>query len=194
MADDSSYQLAHIKQSRVPSLITSGAICLSAAYIAFTLRLVSRRLAHVRFEADDWCMVLGLVSCHLNTGFESMDIAYHSYNLPDIYQCLHHQHLCPYPLRSWSPCSAYRETYRIHKGIHSISSLYSRSTKADYFGPLKASCCDTNSLQPSSGSNQKLHSTPLSAAFPWAAFSHCSVVCRRLRPIIQHRAVAGRSI
>ena len=67
MADDASYQLAHIKESRVPSLITSGVICLSAAYVAVTLRCISRRLAHARFGADDWCMVLGLVGCHHDT-------------------------------------------------------------------------------------------------------------------------------
>lgn len=125
MADEISYQLAHINQSRVPSLITSGAICLSAAYIAVVLRLISRRLVHARFEADDWCIVLGLVCCHYDTGIECLDIANHSHKLLDIHQCVHHQYFCAHSLWSWSPCSPYREAYRIYKGVYSIGSLYS---------------------------------------------------------------------
>lgn len=62
MTNDVAYQLAHREETRVPSLILSGAICLAAAYMAVVLRLISRRLVRSPLAADDWCMVLGLVS------------------------------------------------------------------------------------------------------------------------------------
>ena len=56
------YQIAHENQTRVPALVASGAICLSAAYASVILRFTSRRLSRTAIKADDWAIVLGLVS------------------------------------------------------------------------------------------------------------------------------------
>lgn len=61
----SDYQLLHIKDSRVPNLVISMAMCLPAAYIAVVLRFVSRRVGTVPLKADDWWLVVGLVSRRL---------------------------------------------------------------------------------------------------------------------------------
>ena len=58
----SDYQLLHIHDSRVPAIIVSMAVCLSAAYIAISLRFLSRRVGKVPLKADDWWLVIGLVS------------------------------------------------------------------------------------------------------------------------------------
>lgn len=56
------YELAHASDNRGPSLITAYAICLSLAYLAVILRLISRRKSRNAFLADDWMVVAGLVS------------------------------------------------------------------------------------------------------------------------------------
>lgn len=65
MSANIEYQLAHENQTRVPALIASGAICLSAAYVFVILRFISRRLSRTPIKADDWAIVLGLVSTPL---------------------------------------------------------------------------------------------------------------------------------
>ena len=60
----SDYQLLHIHDSRVPEIIVSMAVCLPAAYIAISLRFLSRRIGKVPLKADDWWLVVGLVSRH----------------------------------------------------------------------------------------------------------------------------------
>ena len=60
------YQLRHIHDSRVPEIVASLAVCLPAAYIAVVLRFASRRIGKIPLKADDWWLVVGLVSRHLN--------------------------------------------------------------------------------------------------------------------------------
>ena len=60
----SDYQLLHIHDSRVPELVVSMALCLPAAYLAICLRFLSRRVGKVPSKADDWWLVVGLVSRH----------------------------------------------------------------------------------------------------------------------------------
>ena len=62
MAGGPEYQLAHIQESRVTQIFTSGIICLVAAHIAVILRFSSRRIGKVPIEGDDWSILFGLVS------------------------------------------------------------------------------------------------------------------------------------
>lgn len=50
----------HINDNRQPYIIAASAICLSAAYIAVTLRFLARRLARNSLEADDYTVLLAL--------------------------------------------------------------------------------------------------------------------------------------
>ena len=64
----SDYQRLHIHDSRIPEIVVSLALCLSAAYVAVVLRFISRRIAKIAWKADDWWLVVGLVSRHLRFG------------------------------------------------------------------------------------------------------------------------------
>ena len=55
------YQEMHISDNAAPSIIAANAICYSIACIAIALRFLSRRVAHIKYEADDWLVVAGLV-------------------------------------------------------------------------------------------------------------------------------------
>lgn len=55
------YQLEHINDSRIPSIRIAAAFCLSAAYIAVFLRVLSRQLGNIKLGSDDWCIILALV-------------------------------------------------------------------------------------------------------------------------------------
>ena len=54
------YQEQNIGENKKPDLIVASAICLSAAYIAVALRLLSRRRARTSLEADDYTVILAL--------------------------------------------------------------------------------------------------------------------------------------
>ena len=56
------YQLEHQYQNRAADIIKANTIMLAAAYVALALRFVSRRLMRATLAADDWMIVLGLVS------------------------------------------------------------------------------------------------------------------------------------
>lgn len=56
------YQKEHIHDNRVPSLVASNVVCFGIACIAVFLRFISRKVAKVKYEADDWFIVAGLVS------------------------------------------------------------------------------------------------------------------------------------
>ena len=62
----SDYQLLNIHDSRVPEIVVPLAVCLPAAYISVVLRFVSRRIGKIPWRADDWWLVVGLVSRHLH--------------------------------------------------------------------------------------------------------------------------------
>ena len=59
------YQLVHQNENRGADIIAANTIMLVAAYIAIGLRFMSRRLMHATLGADDWMMVVGLVSPEL---------------------------------------------------------------------------------------------------------------------------------
>ena len=55
-------QLKRQHENKDADIIASLTIMLTVAYVAVALRLTSRRLMHTTLGADDWMMVLGLVS------------------------------------------------------------------------------------------------------------------------------------
>ena len=55
------YEYQHISDDARPQLIVSHVICFTLAAIAVSLRFISRRLAKIKYEADDWLIVNALV-------------------------------------------------------------------------------------------------------------------------------------
>lgn len=54
-------QKMHVSDTMVPNIIAANAICFTIACIAVILRFLARRMARVRYEADDWLIVVALV-------------------------------------------------------------------------------------------------------------------------------------
>lgn len=60
---ETQYQLAHIHDNRSGEIITAGAICLSVAFAAVILRLISRRFSRAgSMQLDDYMIISALVS------------------------------------------------------------------------------------------------------------------------------------
>lgn len=57
-------QEMHISDDRGPNIIAANAICFTIACVAVVLRFLARRRAMVRYEADDWLILAGLVRAH----------------------------------------------------------------------------------------------------------------------------------
>lgn len=55
------YQMEHIHDSEVPSMVAANVASMVLAVIAVALRFLSRRVAKVKYEWDDWLAVAGLV-------------------------------------------------------------------------------------------------------------------------------------
>ena len=55
------YQKNHISDTQVPNIIATNAICFPIACAAIVLRFTSRRLSKIKYEADDWLIVAGLL-------------------------------------------------------------------------------------------------------------------------------------
>ena len=68
-AADIQYQLAHLSDSRVSNIKISVAICLPASCLAVILRFVSRRIGKIPLKADDWCILVALVSFNFHDFF-----------------------------------------------------------------------------------------------------------------------------
>ena len=56
------YEMSHIKDDRQKEMIVSSAICIAIAIIAVILRLVARRLSRAKIMADDYMIIVALVS------------------------------------------------------------------------------------------------------------------------------------
>ena len=54
-------QEMHISDDATPSIIAATAVCYTIACVAIALRFLSRRMAKIKYEADDWLVVAGLV-------------------------------------------------------------------------------------------------------------------------------------
>ena len=59
---DIQYQTDHIGDDRRPNIIAASTICLLAAYVAVTARVVSRRLQKIPLLWDDYSILVALVS------------------------------------------------------------------------------------------------------------------------------------
>lgn len=55
------YQQQHINDNRVATLIVADVVCFTLGCIAVCMRLVSRRIANVKYMADDWFIIGALV-------------------------------------------------------------------------------------------------------------------------------------
>ena len=58
------YEQQHITDDRSAPLIAANVVCVSLALIAVCMRFTSRRLAKIKYEADDWLIIIGLVIIH----------------------------------------------------------------------------------------------------------------------------------
>ena len=55
------YQLEHIDEDRTGKIIAANVACLTIAFIFVGLRFLSRWMKRIKYEADDWLVVAGLV-------------------------------------------------------------------------------------------------------------------------------------
>ena len=55
------YEQQHISDDRSGSLIAANVVCVSLAFIAVCMRFASRRMAKIKYKADDWLIISGLV-------------------------------------------------------------------------------------------------------------------------------------
>lgn len=55
------HQEKHISDDKIPNIIAANAICFPIACIAVLLRFVSRRMSKIKYEADDWLIIAGLL-------------------------------------------------------------------------------------------------------------------------------------
>ena len=55
------WQELHAKDNAVPSVIAANVIGFSLACIAVILRFVARRVAKIKYQIDDWLIIVGLV-------------------------------------------------------------------------------------------------------------------------------------
>ena len=67
------YMEAHRDQTLQPDLISSTAICMTAAYAAVVLRFVSRSIGKVSFGYDDVFIIIALVKAFDHHGKVCLD-------------------------------------------------------------------------------------------------------------------------
>ena len=58
---DLAYQEMHVSDTLVPNIIAVNVICFTIACVAVALRFLARRMARIRYEADDWLILVALV-------------------------------------------------------------------------------------------------------------------------------------
>ena len=116
MSANVEYQLAHKNQTRVPALIASGAICLSAAYASVILRFTSRRLSRTAIKADDWAIVLGLVSTPVVILPSSKSIA-DQMGTKGVYDYVHRHNFHVNMVWARPSCCLNKRSRPIYKGI-----------------------------------------------------------------------------
>ena len=68
---EEAYWQAHLNDDKLPIIIVTDVLCLFGAVLAVVLRFVARSLIKTPLRADDWMIVIGLVSgptalCSLN--------------------------------------------------------------------------------------------------------------------------------
>ena len=83
------YQLDHIHQSKVPSIIATCVICLFIAYVGVLLRLASRRILGTSLKTDDWAIILSLVRSSIEPLCGKYHETYFSLNFLAIHNRIH---------------------------------------------------------------------------------------------------------
>ena len=65
MADTASvrYQIEHYGDDRGPQIVAGSIIMLIATVVAVTLRLVAQKMIKVRYDWDDWLILIAGVRC-----------------------------------------------------------------------------------------------------------------------------------
>lgn len=56
------YQMAHLEDSRVPSIVACLVVCLPLACLAVVLRFLSGRIGKIPVKADDYWVTIAFVS------------------------------------------------------------------------------------------------------------------------------------
>ena len=54
-------QMLHVSDNMVPNIIAANTVCFTIACVAVALRFQARRILRIRYEADDWLILVGLV-------------------------------------------------------------------------------------------------------------------------------------
>ena len=55
------YEEAHVSDDDTATIVTAVATCFLVAFVAVTLRLISRRLKHQYLQKDDYMAIIALV-------------------------------------------------------------------------------------------------------------------------------------
>jgi hypothetical protein len=56
------YQKEHADDDRLPAVVVAIAVCYTTAVISVGLRILSRHLVKAKLQADDWLILIALVS------------------------------------------------------------------------------------------------------------------------------------
>lgn len=59
-------QILNIKDNAVPNIIAVNVVCFTIACASVILRFLARRVARVKYAADDWLIIAGLVKTVLS--------------------------------------------------------------------------------------------------------------------------------
>ena len=68
------WQELHAKDNAVPSIVAANVAGFSLACIAVVLRFVARRVAKIKYQIDDWLIIVGLVIFPLSHKVASLDV------------------------------------------------------------------------------------------------------------------------
>lgn len=112
------YQKSHINDSRVPEIIAAFAVCLPLAYIAVILRFTSRRIGKIALKADDYWVIIALVSHHITVAMRKQpghfaeilgNVAFHIRvrHMRDLY----------HTSGSWPPCHSLEASQDLCEGL-----------------------------------------------------------------------------
>lgn len=54
-------QLLHVDDDATPNIIAVNVVCFTIACVSVALRFLARRVAGIKYAADDWLILVGLV-------------------------------------------------------------------------------------------------------------------------------------
>ena len=176
MSANIEYQLAHENQTQVPALIASGAICLSAAYTFVFLRFTSRRLSKTPIKADDWAIVLGLVSTLCVKFFSSKRLA-DRLSKKGVYDYVHRHNFLVDMVWARPSCCLIERPCSICKG--SCFNDFQQISSNHQF--LVVDCCRRSSdIQSSCRCDKELNTPSIRAHIPLKTVQCSFMVCRRI--------------